>query len=261
MIAGEIMKHLTVNYHTHTYRCGHACGADRDYVENAIRAGVRTLGFSDHSPMIFKTDYYSGFRIPLHLTADYFESLARLREEYKNEIRILIGVEAEYYPELFEGYLEYMAAFPLDYMILGQHFVWDEQTGFPSFQRTGDPERLRQYYENVLAGAATGRFLYIAHPDVLKYEGDAAAYQELTADFLTRVKPLGIPLELNRLGFADGRHYPRREFWELCGAMDVPAVIGLDAHDPAVFTDEAAVERLYEFGGSCGVRILPALDV
>lgn len=255
------MKRLSVNYHTHTYRCGHACGADRDYVENAIRAGIRTLGFSDHSPMIFKTGYYSGFRIPLELTEDYFESLLRLKEEYKNEIRILIGVEVEYYPALFEGYLEYMARFPLDYMILGQHFVWDEETGFPSFQRTEDPERLRQYYENVLAAAATGKFLYIAHPDVLKYDGDPDVYRALTADFLKRVKPLGIPLELNRLGFADERHYPRRAFWELCGETGIPAVIGLDAHDPAVFTDEAAVDGLWDFARSCGVTVLPELGI
>ena len=255
------MKIVTANYHTHTYRCGHARGADRDYVENAIRAGVRTLGFSDHSPMIFPNGYYSGFRMPLESVPGYFESLLQLREEYKKEIDILIGVEVEYYPALFEGYLAYMAQFPLDYMILGQHFVWDEETGFPSFQRTEDPERLRQYYENVLAAAETGKFLYIAHPDVLKYDGDEAAYNALTADFLRRLKPLGIPLELNRLGFADGRHYPRRAFWEQCGEMDIPAVIGLDAHDPAVFGDAAAVEGLYAFAESCGVKVLPELDV
>ena len=255
------MKHLTANYHTHTYRCGHARGADRDYVENAIRAGIKTLGFSDHSPMIFKTDFYSGFRIRLDSAPGYFESLTALREEYKNDIRILIGVEVEYYPDLFEGYLAYMAQFPLDYMILGQHFVWDEETGFPSFQRTEDPERLAQYYENVLQAAATGRFTYIAHPDVLNYRGDEAAYDALTADFLQRIKPYGVPLELNRLGFADGRHYPRRAFWEKCGALGIPAVIGLDAHDPAAFLDEAAVDGLWEFARECGVTVLPELEI
>ena len=35
-------------YHTHTYRCGHADGEDEEYVLEAIAAGVRKLGFSDH---------------------------------------------------------------------------------------------------------------------------------------------------------------------------------------------------------------------
>lgn len=255
------MKQLTENYHTHTCRCGHASGADREYVENAIRAGITTLGFSDHSPMIFPGDYYSGFRMPLESVPGYFRSLASLREEYKNDIRILIGVEVEYYPALFGGYLDYMAQFPLDYMILGQHFVWDEQTGLPSFRRTEDPAQLRQYYENVLAAAETGKFLYIAHPDVFNYAGDGAAYIELTAAFLAKIRSLGIPLELNRLGFFDGRHYPRRAFWELAGRAGIPAVIGLDAHSPDVLLDETTVDACFDFAAQCGVNVLKHLEI
>ena len=38
------------NYHTHTYRCGHARGKDEDYALAAIEAGYKVLGFSDHGP-------------------------------------------------------------------------------------------------------------------------------------------------------------------------------------------------------------------
>ena len=41
------MKH---NYHTHTTRCHHAEGSDEDYIIEAIKAGYKTLGFSDHAP-------------------------------------------------------------------------------------------------------------------------------------------------------------------------------------------------------------------
>ena len=33
------------NYHTHTYRCMHACGSDEDYVISAIKGGYQVLGF------------------------------------------------------------------------------------------------------------------------------------------------------------------------------------------------------------------------
>mgnify|MGYP004576416305 CR=1 FL=1 len=36
------------NYHTHTFRCGHAIGNDEEYVLEAIALGLNTLGFSDH---------------------------------------------------------------------------------------------------------------------------------------------------------------------------------------------------------------------
>ena len=39
---------LKTNYHTHTYRCGHADGKDEDYVRQALGAGMYELGFSDH---------------------------------------------------------------------------------------------------------------------------------------------------------------------------------------------------------------------
>ena len=251
---------ITENYHTHTYRCRHAGGTDRDYVEAAIAAGLTTLGFSDHSPMVFTTDHKSSFRMSLEETPGYFESLLQLREEYKDRIRILIGVEAEYYPACWQGYLAFMRQFPLDYKILGQHFVFDEEHGGPgAFQETTDPERLRDYYNCVLEGVSPGEFLYVAHPDVLHYVGDPAAYDDLTRDFLRRLEPTGIPLEINRLGLHDGRNYPNPRFWDLVAETSLPAVIGLDAHAPHVFRDDKSVADCLAIAESRAIRVVSAL--
>ena len=250
------MKDLKKNYHTHTYRCGHAKGADRDYVENAVRAGFELLGFSDHAPMPFPDGHESPFRMKLAETAGYFESVARLREEYAGQIRILAGLEVEYYPAHFQRFLDFIGQFPVDYLILGQHFVWEEREGNGVFAETKDPGLLKGCYDCMLEGAATGSFLYIAHPDVLRYTGDETAYETLTRDFLTEVKKLGVPLELNRLGMADGRIYPREKFWQLAGDYGVPAYVGMDAHDPAALLDEKNVDRCLRLARSCGVRVL-----
>ena len=37
---------LKANYHTHTYRCQHAYGSEREYIEATIRMGIAELGFS-----------------------------------------------------------------------------------------------------------------------------------------------------------------------------------------------------------------------
>lgn len=42
---------MIANYHTHTWRCNHAVGTEREYVERAIEGGLKILGFSDHTPM------------------------------------------------------------------------------------------------------------------------------------------------------------------------------------------------------------------
>ena len=54
---------LKANYHTHTARCKHAWGEDKEYVEQAIQAGMEVLGFSDHCPWIFPPDYVSHTRM------------------------------------------------------------------------------------------------------------------------------------------------------------------------------------------------------
>ena len=56
------MEKLISNYHTHTYRCGHALpNPDIDYVKKAISLGYKNLGFSDHAP--FKGVYHPSMRM------------------------------------------------------------------------------------------------------------------------------------------------------------------------------------------------------
>ena len=54
---------MKTNYHTHTTRCMHATGDDEDYVLSAIKGGYRILGFSDHTPWKYRTDYVADMRM------------------------------------------------------------------------------------------------------------------------------------------------------------------------------------------------------
>ena len=76
-------KILTTNFHTHTTRCNHAAGEDRQYVEEAIKGGLKVLGFSDHSPYFFSGDYYSTFRMKREQVLGYVDSILALKKEYK----------------------------------------------------------------------------------------------------------------------------------------------------------------------------------
>ena len=40
------------NYHTHTYRCGHADDtmSDEDFVKELIKKGFKKIAFTDHCP-------------------------------------------------------------------------------------------------------------------------------------------------------------------------------------------------------------------
>mgnify|MGYP000697771308 CR=1 FL=1 len=50
-------KDRKCNFHSHTVRCQHAVGEEREYVEEAIKEGFEVIGFSDHSPYLFKNGY------------------------------------------------------------------------------------------------------------------------------------------------------------------------------------------------------------
>ena len=152
---------MKANYHTHTFRCKHADGEDKEYVEAAIKAGIKTLGFSDHCPWIYDDDFVSKIRMLPDEVDDYCRSLEMLREEYKKDIRILIGFEAEYLPALVEKQDAFLKDYPIDYMILGQHFLEHELFPYTGTE-TQDESVLKKYVDTVIEGLDSGRYLYLA---------------------------------------------------------------------------------------------------
>ena len=76
-----------VNYHTHTARCMHADGADRDYLESALKSGFETIGFSDHSPWPYASGYVSTVRMLPAQLPEYLARAAGLSDLWKSFLR------------------------------------------------------------------------------------------------------------------------------------------------------------------------------
>lgn len=241
---------MIANYHTHTYRCGHAtCDAEKEYIEAAIRAGLKTLGFSDHCPMPLPSgnvsDDHSRFmniRMTTDETENYVDTLSELKEKYKNEIDILIGFEVEYISELFDGFIAHISKFPVDYIIMGQHFdsfITDKMIYF------GDETRsvsvLKRYVDLVIEGMSTKKFTYVAHPDLCNFRGSLECYENEMTRLINASNKYGVPLELNMLGLNSLRHYPSFVFWSLASRIGCDVVIGSDAHSPAGVYPERAL--------------------
>ena len=88
---------MKCNFHTHTARCNHAVGLDEEYVLSAIEAGFDEIGFSDHTPWPFESGYVSPMRMRADELEEYVLSVNRLREKYKDKIKIHLGLECEYF--------------------------------------------------------------------------------------------------------------------------------------------------------------------
>ncbi len=222
---------MFANYHTHTFRCQHAAGDDRRYVENAIRNGMKVLGFSDHCPWVYPDNYVSNIRMRDSETEDYFTSLTKLRDEYQKEITIYIGFESEYIPELLPAQDKLLANYSVDYMILGQHFV-DREPSVYMGKVFHEENYLKIYVDSLIEGMETGRYSYLAHPDLVGFSGSQEIYDKHYGRLCQYMKEHHFPLEINLLGMQLKRHYPNQHFWKLAGEIGCTAILGCDAHNP-----------------------------
>ncbi len=248
------------NLHTHSKRCNHASGEDRAYVEAAIAAGYTEMGFSDHAPMLFpeESTYISHFRMLPSEYEDYVESVLSLKREYAGDIRIYLGLEAEYYPALFEKSLAFYCQYPIEYLVQGQHYLGNEYdaSSYYSGRPFTDSALLRRYVKQTLEGMSTGAFTYLAHPDLAAYIGDKDVYRFEMERLCAGAKKMGIPLELNLLGFTEGRCYPNRLFWEAARNVGNDVVIGLDAHHPQVYGDLDTRAKLEKWARKMKLNVL-----
>lgn len=236
-------KNKIINMHTHTTRCHHAAGEDREYVEKAIEAGYDVLGFSDHAPYIFENGFVSTIRMTMDELEGYVDSVLSLKKEYASDIDIYCGLEMEYFPKLFDRTMAEIDQYPIDYMILGQHY-YNQEDGWVSPKRPWrDEPYLELYVERILQGLATDRFFYVAHPDIMCFTGEIEVYRKHMVKIVQEMKKRNMPIEINVNGYRDKFHYPNPEFIKLGVENDCDFVIGVDAHKPTDLLDFDTYEK------------------
>ncbi len=224
---------MDYNYHTHTYRCGHAKGEDEEYVLRAIEGGIKHMGFSDHAPFLFPDGYEIGCHMQMADAKEYFEGINALRKKYADKIDIAIGFEMEYMPSYFDKMLENAKNIGAEYLILGQHYIADGHPNEIGCGSVGESaELLRTYVNSVCNGIKSGAFSYVAHPDMVKFIGDDEIYRSEMKKICLCSLENNIPVEINFLGIREGRFYPNPRFWEIAKEVGCPVTFGLDAHTP-----------------------------
>ena len=238
---------MIANYHTHTPRCNHAHGEEREYIETAIQNGYKILGFSDHTPQPYPMGINSHIRMSMDEVENYTETLVKLRDEYKNDIKILIGYEVEYTRKYFDKLLQHIRQYPLDYIIQGQHFIPDEIEGFYAGSETSDEARLKAYVDLTIEGMQTGSFSYLAHPDLIYYNGKDTVFKKHMKRIVETSIDLDIPLEVNMQGFYYERNYPSDRFFSMASEMGAKFVIGCDAHLPTDMMQPDEMPGLTDF--------------
>ena len=258
---------MKANYHTHTMRCHHAVGSDESYVQAAIEAGFDELGFSDHAPWNYRTNYVSPIRMTMDELPGYVQSIQALRGKYQDQIRIRTGLEIEYYPMYMDHY-QVLRDAGIEYFILGAHFIGtDEGNPYIGGPRASD-ELILRYADSVAEALQTGLFRYLAHPDLFmrrRPEEFTKACEEATRVICQAALEADLPLEYNLLGRISQLQgevcgYPNNHFWAYARSFHNRTILGADAHDPELLKDTSLWNAGHEYLQSLGYRVEDRLD-
>ena len=236
---------MDYNFHTHTYFCNHASGTMEEYVLKAIEGGLKVYGFSDHAPFNFPDGHNYRYRVPLDKVSEYKKSVFDLREKYKDKIKIFYGFEMEYYPLYFEDMLKIVRDAGAEYLILGQHFLYNEEGGLNAFRKVLTAEELVHFTDCVVSAIKSGVFTYVAHPDTIDFD-DFTVYKREAERICLASKEFDIPLEINFQGIREKRPYPKEKFWQIAGEIGCPVTFGFDFHQTNAACDLESLPKAME---------------
>ncbi|NLA78003.1 MAG: histidinol-phosphatase [Erysipelothrix sp.] len=254
---------MKINYHTHTTRCKHAYGSDEAYVMAAIKAGYDELGMSEHSPWVLHPGETAAYRMELEDMDDYMQSMRTLREKYKDQITIHIGLEAEYFRDRFDWLVDFKKQHALDFIIFGNHNR--DRISYHTYY--GDyhaPDLLLDHYvEDAIEAMSTGFYSIFAHPDLYFKTLNVVNQDTLAAAqaLCEAANHYQVPLEYNLGGFRYGDNaYPKAAFWEIAAKNKNVTIIGVDAHDPDHLLDDKARSDAQAYLHKIGVNLVEAIE-
>lgn len=290
------MGFIMNNYHTHTYRCHHASGTEKEMVEAAISEGFQEIGISDHVPLpyfrwhllkaipyIFKSKRSvlswlktfvlngPGMRMPYSDKKQYLAELENLKQQYHGHIQIYKGFECEYFKTYLPYYRQLLERKEVDYLIFGHHYHQYSVSALYYGRAKLSKKDVSNYVDEAIEAMQTGIFRYFAHPDLFfigYHQWDSFVENEIKR-MLCVAKQNDIILEINAGGLSRENvmindekipPYPNPYFWQMVKEMDCKVMIGLDAHTPSQL-DQLMYQRLIKFADKYGLKPLDSLGL
>ena len=235
------------------------------------------MGFSGHSPLPFENTYsitdYEG----------YCNEVRALKEEYRDRIKIYLGLEIDYVPGMLEDFTPLIEQGGLEYTIGSVHLIpapftshlspltsddlWMiDGSRYQTYDEGlmkhfgGDIRRgVRAYFHQENAMLERNRPTIVGHPDKIVmhnrdryFTEDEPWYRDLALETIHLIHDLGLICEINTRGIYKGRHadyYPGKWLIHEMKALHIPVIVSTDAHAPEdLLRTEGAYEYLEEIG-------------
>ena len=198
---------------------------------------LREICFTDHAPA--PGGYDAKHRMETDQFPVYVDLVSQVLDT--NAVRVLFGIEADYYDGCQKFLPDWLSAQKFDLVIGSVHYIRDWGFDNPEERNLWDSADVlntwREYFELLGLLADTRLFDVIGHLDLPKkfgYRPCDADLKEMAQPVLDRIAAAGMGIEINTAGLRKPvkEIYPSPLLLELAHERDIPISFGSDAHTP-----------------------------
>ena len=220
-----------------------------EYIEEAIRLGLTSIGISDHSPVPLD----SSWAMKKDDLPKYISELNYLKKTYGKKINIYAGMELDYIQGLdIKKYIDF-DELNLDYFIGTVHYMYSDMlNGYGTADNSqemvekllykgfnGDSTAFfTRYYQTLREMIKTYDPILIAHFDVLEkrniarklFNPDSKEYKEQVEKTLDMVKNSCIEVNTGAMAKDIDVLYPSEYILKRCLEKNIPVSVNSDCH-------------------------------
>ncbi len=230
------------DYHVHSAFSSDSDTAMEAMIEKAVSLGMDRICFTDHMDYDFPEPGKFQFDVE-----QYYKKVSFLSEKYRNDIKVLMGIELGMMPHLGNRYQKLLSDYPFDFVIASTHLVDYMDPYYPEFwENRTTKEGLERYFDSILENITLFQnFDVYGHLDYIsRYAPDKGAsfciedFMEIIDKILKMLISYGKGIEINTAGYKYGMGHPNphediiRRYLALGGQI---ISIGSDAHKPEHF--------------------------
>jgi len=240
--------------HVHTQYCPHGSTDEmEDYVQAAIRKGLRQLTFTEHAPLpIEDTTPEKDSAMRVKYVSAYLKRGNELREKYKEEIVIHTGFEIDYIEGKEQETLRFLKRYPetVPHSLVSVHFLKLSEEDYFCIDYSKDAflnkisvvsysYLAKRYVETLLKALSTpfGKWTpkRIGHITLINKFIESHGQTDLVdwKKILDKVKAMGYALDYNFAGIDKPYYkktYPNEELAGQARNLGIQLIYGSDAH-------------------------------
>jgi histidinol-phosphatase (PHP family) len=226
-----------LDYHIHTTLCNHAEGTMDAYVQKAVDIGLTEICFLDHLTL---QQAGKSLSMALNEVPLYFQAAHSIKKRYQGKIKIKVGLELDFQPELTDLLYEVSSIFAFDVIASSVHFVGgvDIVSHASAWKlKSMAHDDLYEGYISLLAQMLDHDYFdVVCHLDLIKkfLKQPTQSFQKEFNKILSVIKDKQLTVEINTSGYNHpvAAPYPSVDIIKACAEKEIPITLGSDAHRP-----------------------------